>query len=230
MILGLYDIILVSHYCGFLFLKVAIVIHKTKGKAKMKLQSVTKAEEMIQQILTDREHDVHDLNSQLEKDRAGLKSAQAEMDDATIKGNLKAYQKAKADRRNYEDSIEMNTIRLNNLQASPLISDVVYANTVKEIFKEFAEVEAVSKQKTIDLAQQMYDEAMSLQELANDTNKVLRRLQHDIFNDADRPKDSRGKILPFAGSKEVNPWMLITWAKRPVMSDDFNDITGKKGR
>ena len=193
------------------------------------MKTIKEMEVLIDKILADREHNIKVLEDQLSKDRAGMTKAQNDMDDATNKGDLKAYQRAKADRENYRDAVEMNSNRLDALKKKALISKDDYEKTIKEVYDEYDSIVDASKEKMSALSEEMYQVGMDIQNETNIANKVLRRFQHEIYRDADRSKNADGKIVYFSQeTKEVKAWDVVDWAKASIRTDGFKAYTGKK--
>ena len=193
------------------------------------LKAVTTVENLVKKTLSDRVTETADIETQVEQEAAAIAAANAAMEAATTAGDVKAYQKAKADRRNAEDAKEMHESRLNALNNKPLISKGDYEKAVADIYAELAALDDQKKQQLAKLSDQMEAEALELQEATAKANEVLRRLQHEIYRDADRSRSPKGGIMALSSEdKAVNKWATISWGKVGVTSHQYAEYTGRK--
>ena len=162
------------------------------------LKAVTTVESNVKKILSDGVTETADLAEQVEKGSAAIAAANKAMEAATTAGDVKAYQKAKADRRDAADAKEMHEARLNALNNKPLISKADYEKAVADIYAEIAALDDQIKQRLAKLSDQMEAEALELQEAINKANEVLRRLQHEVYRDADRSRSAKGVMMYLA--------------------------------
>ncbi len=193
------------------------------------LQAVTKAEEMAKKILSDRTKETAELEAKVKQEAIAIEEANKAMEVATIAGNVKAYQKAKADRRDAADAKEMHDARLNALNHKPLISKADYEKAVAEIYAEIAGIDDKAKQNLTKLSEQMEAEILELQEDIKKANEVLHLLQHNVYRDADRKTDAQGEplFLPHE-DKKIEKWETINWGKAGVMHPQYTRYTGRK--
>ena len=193
------------------------------------MKTIKRTEENIERILKERAAAIQSIESQIKKDEEGLEAGKYELEGATKEGNLKKYREAKATISNYEDSLEMNRARLNTLKEKPLITQTYYEQEIAEIRKEFSSISEDAKKKLASLSEEMLEIALNLQNETNEANRVLRRFQHEIYRDADRSKNSDGKIVYFSQeTKEVKAWEVVSWGKAAALTDGFKQYTGKK--
>lgn len=153
------------------------------------LKTAAATENRINKILSDRVTETADLQEQVEKENAAIEAANKAMEAATMAGDVKAYQKAKGERRDVTDAKEMHESRLLSLNEKPLISRADYEKEVSAIFADFAALEDQTKQKLVKLSDEMNAVAAEFQEAIVHANEVLHSLQHDIYRDADRQRD-----------------------------------------
>lgn len=193
------------------------------------LKAVSTVENMVKKILSDRASETEALVEQVEKEDQAIAAANSAMEKATTAGDVKAYQKAKAERRDASDAKEMHEARLNALNHKPLISKADYEKAVAEIYSEVAAVENQSKQRIAELSEKMEGEALFLQEAVNAANRALHGLQHDVYRDADRRRDSNGDVLFLAhDEKKIEKWDTINWGRTGVMNLQYLKYTGRK--
>lgn len=193
------------------------------------LKTVTTVENMVNKILSDRAAETEELVEQVKRDAVAIADANKAMDAATIVGDVKAYQKAKAERRDASDAKEMHDARLDALNKKPLISKADYEKAVGDIYSEIAALEDKTKQNIAKLSESMESLTLDLQEAINQANKVLHTLQHDVYRDADRKVNSRGErmFLPHE-DKKIEKWDTINWGKAGVMHLQYLKYTGRK--
>jgi hypothetical protein len=192
------------------------------------LKSAAEAENMVKQILADRATERTDLEGLIIKDDIAITEADGAMDQATAAGDLKAYQKAKGEKQNAEDSKEMHTKRLNALKKKPLISPADYEKAVSAIYTDFAALEDHTKQQLAKLSDEMNVAAVDLTEAMNHANKVLHSLQHDIYRDADRERISKDGPFTSTSKQEIDRWDAIRWGKAGVTHYQYTEYTGRK--
>lgn len=193
------------------------------------LKAVNAVEKTVKKILSDRVTETADLTEQVKKEAAAIAKFSEAMEAATTAGDVKAYQRAKADRRDAADAKEMYEARLNALNNKPLISKADYEKAVADIYAEIAALEDQKKQQLAKLSDQMETEALELQEATEKANAVLRRLQKEVYRDADRSRNAKGDIMTLSHEdKAVNKWATISWGKVGVTSHQYAEYTGRK--
>lgn len=190
-----------------------------------KLKAVFEVENLVNKTLANAAAETKKLEASLKQERAEIDKANGEMDAATAAGDLKAYQAAKAARRNAADAKEMHEARLEILNGKALISKEQYEGAVNSIFAEIDALEEEVKQALTDYSIKMDQEAGKLQEAMESANKILIRLQSEVYRDQDRRRGPSGEIvrLPIE-TKQVDKWGTIHWGRRALQ---FKERTGK---
>ncbi len=148
----------------------------------------------------------------LSKAEADLEQAQEEENEAVKNADLAAYTKAKQNQANARGAIQMYTKRLKMINDEPLISEDVFRKAVSEIKDEFAEEQAETKEKLLDLAKQMYDTAAKLNKTEEEANSTLSFMYDQVYRCADAGGD---------------PNSSLALVYRPKVSDDGTIFYGK---
>ena len=194
-----------------------------------KLNATIEIENMITKTLADAAAEKKAITDMLKDESAAVDKATEEMNAATIAGDVKAYQKAKAARQNAADAKEMHEARLTILAEKALITPEEYETAVNRIYAENAALEDEAKQAIIGYSEKMNTVAISLEDAMTHANNVLRRLQSEIYRDQDRRRDSAGEIVRIpTETKEVNNWNIINWGKRGVKSAQYAHFINTK--
>lgn len=181
------------------------------------LKATAAAQIKIKKILADRETETADILQQIEEADKALKAANEALEAATAAGNIKAYQEAKAEKRNQEDIKEMYQARYEALKNKPLISRSDYEKTVNEIIEEVNEYDSSVKAKLFKLSNEMHELVEGLQDAQIKANKTLENLQEDIYKNADRKRGRNGEILYISSEKKaVNVYPTIAWGNAGV--------------
>ena len=195
-----------------------------------KLKTVETASAMINKILADRKREIEDLAELVEQDDEAIAKANEEMEAATASGNVKDYQAAKASRRDALDAKEMHESRLKTLNEKPLITKEEYEKTVAGILTEVAAQDDKTKQKLAILSDQMHAEGLALDKAIEEANETLKRLQHDVYRDADRSiSEHSGEVIYLhAEDRAYNQRDTFYWATRGVSTPQYERYTGNR--
>ena len=121
----------------------------------MTKKAIVEVEKKISKILEDRVTEMTDIKERVEVAKQQQKAASEAMDEATTAGDVKAYQKAKADLRDAGDAIEMHTKRLEALENKPLVTKGEYEKGVAQIMAELGELSADAKKRIIEHMEQI---------------------------------------------------------------------------
>ena len=174
-----------------------------------------KVEEMVQKILADRIAELEVLKTKLEADEEAINAATDAMNAATVSGDVKAYQAAKAVRRDAEDSREMHETRRGALNESPLISKAAYEEAVQAIFGDVEKQNQAARTKLYELSNEMNAAAQEMRETQSYANRVLSQLQNEVYRGADRSiNDRTGEHNNFRNEdKRVDLQSTIIWGE-----------------
>lgn len=191
--------------------------------------SIEKANERITEILANRESEEMDLKGLIEVDKEAIATADQAMEEATNAGNIEAFRKAKAEKQNAADSLEMHERRLATLEKKELIGKTEYEKLCADIFAEVAALEDTTKQKLAKLADEANEAGNALADAINRANSTLRKLQRDVYRCADMPKNGKGETINAAG-KEIKNWETYDWAKAGVNHAAYKNYTGNTAK
>lgn len=192
------------------------------------LKAISDIEAMAKDLLEKKSEELKILADEIDKEAAAIERAKEAMEAATIAGDVKAYQQAKAARRDAEDAKEMHEARINALNNDPLISQSDYEKAVANIYAEVAAFDDQTKQQLAKLSDQMEQAADRLKQATEHANTVLRMLQSDVYRDADRSRDKNGNMLKIVHeSKSVSTWETVSWGKAGVTHYKYGEYTGR---
>lgn len=196
----------------------------------MHLKAVEAAEELTDQILSNRDTELKQLGEFIAAEKDSIAAANAAMATATAAGDLPGYQKAKADRQNAADAVEMHESRLEALNTRPLIDREQYDRAVAAIYAEIAAADDQTKQQLTKLSDTMYSAALDLQTAINRANHALHRLQSDLYRDADKSKSPKtGEPLGLAHEeKAIRNFSTVLWGKVGVRAGQYESYCGRK--
>lgn len=193
------------------------------------LKAVKAAESKAKEILAKRAEELKVLAEQIDREAAAIARAKEEMQAATIAGDLKAYQQAKAARRDAEDAKEMHEARIHGLNDQPLISKGEYDKAVADIYAELAAADDKAKQQLAAYSDKMEAVAEELRQDMEKANAVLHLLQANVYKDADRTKDRNGHIIRVPHEdKTIDKWTTISWGKAGVTHYQYGEYTGRR--
>lgn len=194
----------------------------------MAKKAITEVENEIKKILADRVAETADLEERVEVAKKLQKAANEAMDTATTAGDVKAYQKAKADRRDAEDAIEMHGKRLDALEHKPLISKGEYEKRVSQIMVALGEVSADAKKRIIEHMEQIRIIAAECTAEITNGNEVLHQWQHEIYRDRAEQILSNGKSVHMDTlEKRFTDFSIPQFASYVLDSGYYKNFTGQ---
>lgn len=194
-----------------------------------KLKATSEVESFVNKTLADAAAELETINNLLVKEKNDIAEANEAMYAATSAGDLDAYQAAKNARRNAADAKEMHEARLAILNGKALITKIQYDDAVHSIYAEIAAIESEVKKNLADYSFKMNQEAERLKEAAGYANKVLGRLQNDVYRNQDRRRSNDGSVMHLQiETKQVNVWETINWGKKGVEAGQYKDYTKSK--
>ena len=194
-----------------------------------KLKVVTELENRIDWILSDRKAELEQLDEKIQAAETAISTADAQMQKATVSGDLDEYRQAKAERQTALDMCEMSESRRVALETKPLITEAEYRRTLADVRAELAAENDAAKQKLTALSDQMNGIAEELHDKLNRANDALARLQHDVYRDADRSRNSKtGEILPIEHERAQDPqafYGTVKWGRVGVENPGYSAYT-----
>lgn len=201
---------------------------KEKEKKNMAKKAITEVESKIKKILANKEAETVDLEERVETAKRQQRSANEAMDIATTAGDVKAYQKAKADRRDAEDAIEMHGKRLEALENKPLIPGIEYEKGVAQIMAALGEVSADAKNRIVEHMEQIRIIAAECTAEITYGNDVLHQWQHDIYRDKAEQAVGIGKGVHMDNlEKRFRDYSVSQFASYVLDSGYYKTFTGQ---
>lgn len=193
------------------------------------LKSTEKVAEIIDKILEALPKELEDLQGKITEQDEIIAAAERQMTEATTAGDPAAYHKAKDLRRGAEDVKEMYCIRRDNLRDRPLMPEPDYMAAVEEVTAGVKDLEMKTRARLKGLSDEMNAAALELDYATREANKVLRKLQHDIYRDADRSRSRDGSIMMISHeAREVSTTDTVNWGRSGSGHYAYADYTGQK--
>lgn len=196
------------------------------GRDIYMLSKTKEATKRSEQLLQERAASLEQLNTLLAEDQQAINAAEAAIKAATMSDDLQAFRAAKNDLSAAQDALEMHTKRRTVLENGPLITDEEYNKLVSDMIAEIKTIERKTQKRLVSLADQMAEAGQALQDSQQAVNTALRRLQHDIYRDADRTRRNGQIILIASEDKQVDTWETINWSKAPLENDVYKRCKG----
>jgi len=194
----------------------------------MAKKAIVEVENKINKILADRATETAELEEKVEVAKSQQKTANEGMDAATTAGDVKAYQKAKAERREVEDIIEMYTKRLEALEHKPLISKGEYETGVAQIMAALGEVSADAKKRIVEHMEQIRIIAAECTAEITNGNEVLKQWQHEIYRDKAEQTLGNGKGVHMEHlEKKFKDYSVPQFASYVLDSGHYQNFTGQ---
>ena len=160
------------------------------------MKSIDVLIDRINKVLADRRKDIEEREKQLEDAKTASEQASELLSSAIDTGDTNVYGKAKADKAKAEDAIELYTKRLAKLKESPLITKEEYEKYSQNVHAELAEMTARHRREVVEIIDKLIairEEERIQFEKGND---ALKRWQHEVYHDADRPRNDSGRVMP----------------------------------
>lgn len=183
----------------------------------------------INDILEERKSQLDKLEELKEAEEKAVKTANDKMEAATTAGDLKAYQAAKAERRDALDAKEMHSKRYEALTKKPLITREEYNKLCDEVLEECATLDNQALKELAELAEKMHTIGKKLNIAIVEANETLTKLQKDIYKNADRTRAKNGNIINLQHEdKRYNNFDTIKFASVAINCPVYERYTEKK--
>lgn len=193
----------------------------------MVTKAVTETDKKITQILTQRETETGDIKKQIEEVTENINKLNTDLEKARKSGETESYKEVLKNIRDNQDTLKMHNERLTELEEKPLITPGEYEALVSDIRVSFSMAEDEANEKLYKLSKEMEKVADEMTELLDRSNKTLRRLQHDVYRDADRKRTIYGYICDSPIS--INKNSTIYWGKVPTQTQPYINYSKTKG-
>ena len=160
-------------------------------------------EARINEVLAGVEAQVAECRTKIDKADADMNKAESDMNEALRSGDDVAYTEAKEERDRAEVSLNVATARLNTLTRGPLISKEEYESMVSEILSKMGEANDRDKKEAVKLCEKLLTIANRNLSMIEEGDKLLHKLQYDVYRAADIPRDKSGElILDWSGRRD----------------------------
>ncbi len=144
-------------------------------------------EKKINKIVEKSKAEKEDLEARIEADKTGVEAANKAMSESTLKDDLPGYQEAKRKRQDFKDALEMHSERFETLKDGALIDATEYKKDVESVVNEVRSKEKVAISRIVKAYEDAKEAADDLSRLSAEANRVLYRLQNEVY----RCKDVR---------------------------------------
>ncbi|MCR5594811.1 MAG: hypothetical protein K6G12_03110 [Lachnospiraceae bacterium] len=185
------------------------------------IKSIEQTEQRINEVISDRKKDIAEREAQLEESRKALSEAEDNISKAIETDNAELYRKAKKEKADAEDDIELREKRLELLKKQPLIDQSEYNKRCQAIFTDL-DAMTVRQQteivKIVDQLKAIYDEA---NESIIKGNEILERWQREVYRNADRSKSPEGKIMKLSHETMHYNNFNVTTFIRNLLEDGY---------
>ena len=144
---------------------------------------IERVETIINEYLEKNRAAIEDASAQLEKAQASKEKATKESTEAFKRANITEYQKAQEKERKAADTITMLENMIESLRKDSIIGDTDYENYVTDIMAELTRIVSTDKAKMIALMDQIADIGADNNESIRHGNEVLNKLQFKVYRD-----------------------------------------------
>lgn len=151
-------------------------------------QTESKIEELLQRKATTTEETLRLLEEAEEE----LKKAEEACRAATVTGETAEYIDAEREAHEASVKIKLRDARLNMLQNDPLVTEQEYKDTIAAIQEYFTAQEAALIEKASSMVEELEPLLAAYNDMYDKATRILKRWQHDIYKDIDKPIDSHG--------------------------------------
>lgn len=177
------------------------------------MKSIDVLIDRINKVLADRRKDIEERENQLREAQTASEQASEMLSSAIDTGDTNVYGKAKAEKAKAEDAIELYTKRLAKLKESPLITKGEYEKYSQNVHAELAEMTARHRKEVVEIIDKLI--AIRDEEIAvfDKGNGALKRWQHEVYRDADRPRSDNGRVM-FGNENKVTDFAVCDFILR----------------
>lgn len=195
------------------------------------LPNTTEIEAKIAKVMAANEAEIETIRKRLAEATREIRVQYDKMEAATSGLDSSTYHDANDARLKAVEEKEMLTTRLDLLKSPhlPIISENDYQSAVKAIQDEMDALDKKTQARLAELAEEASELAESLLEAGAYANKVLEKLQHDLYRDADRRKAKDGTCLGYLDKKNCGSFGdTVEWGNTLIRHYKYEKSTGKK--
>lgn len=172
-------------------------------------------DEQLDGILDGIQSQIEECNAKIEAAQTALDKAEADKTAALRAGNDAAYNEAREAIDKAEASLIAATTRMSILKNGPLIGVDEYESTVSGILDEMTQLNNADKREAVKLCEKLLTIANRNLSMIEEGDKLLHKLQYDVYRAADIPRDKSGEIIldwsgrrdkQFTDNNSLNGW------------------------
>lgn len=166
-------------------------------------------------ILDGIQSQIEECNAKIEAAQTALDKAEADKAAALRAGNDAAYNEAREAIGKAEASLIAATTRMSILKNGPLIGVDEYEGMVSGILAEMTQLNNADKREAVKLCEKLLTIANRNLSMIEEGDKLLHKLQYDVYRAADIPRDKSGEIIldwsgrrdkQFTDNNSLNGW------------------------
>lgn len=166
-------------------------------------------------ILDGIQSQIEECNAKIEAAQTALDKAEADKTAALRAGNDAAYNEAREAIDKAEASLISATTRMSILKNGPLIGADEYESTVSGILDEMTQLNNADKREAVKLCEKLLTIANRNLSMIEEGDRLLHKLQYDVYRAADIPRDKSGEIIldwsgrrdkQFTDNNSLNGW------------------------
>lgn len=189
-----------------------------------------KTEQFIEDALQKNAAAIEEIMKNIESAQAAKAKAEQDAETAFNKADAKSHRKAKMNAKAAAEDITTYNEILNRRNESPIISNTQYESAVSDVLAEMARMVAEDKEKVIALADQIAQIADREKEFVATGNALLKKLQHDLYRDADctRTDSSGHKQHDSYREKRFKDTNVVYFSDRIIGSDFYKNSGGTR--
>lgn len=146
-------------------------------------------------ILDGIQSQIEECNAKIEAAQTALDKAEADKAAALRAGNDAAYNEAREAIGKAEASLIAATTRMSILKNGPLIGVDEYESTVSGILDEMTQLNNADKREAVKLCEKLLTIANRNLSMIEEGDKLLHKLQYDVYRAADIPRDPNGELV-----------------------------------
>lgn len=188
-----------------------------------------KAEEFIADKIKINTAAINVTANSIDTAKANREKAEKQAEKALSNGNVDEYQKAHKAIEKADATIFVHSNLLNKLKEEPVISRAEYESMVSDVLAAIAETVDGYKADIVALVDKMADIRDAESEVLNRGNTLLKKLQHDLYRDADRTRDQAGRMMNLQHeNKRFDDFNIPSLVNGTLSNDCYKKIGGTR--
>lgn len=188
-----------------------------------------KAEEFIADKIKINTAAINVTTNSIDTAKANKEKAEKQAEKALSNGNVDEYQKTHKAIEKADATIFVHSSLLNKLKEEPMISQAEYESMVSDVMAEIAKNVDEYKAEIVALVDKMADIRDAESEVLNRGNTLLKKLQHDLYRDADRTRDQAGRMMNLQHeNKRFDDFNIPSLVNSTLNNDCYKKIGGTR--